>query len=99
MAGGKGGLSGSVGACDLATGVAKDAAWADAAATLAAHMVTTPEDLEPTAARIVAIPGVLGVLLVKSDRMAIQGILPELVRNADSDTLLKITKDVNSQQI
>jgi hypothetical protein len=41
---------------------------------------------------------VLGVLLVKSDRMAIQGMLPELVRNADSDTLLKITRDVNSQQ-
>jgi ApbE superfamily uncharacterized protein (UPF0280 family) len=71
---------------------------ADAAATLAANPVTTPEDLEPTAARIVTIPGVLGVLLVKSDRMAIQGMLPELVRNADSDTLLKITRDVNSQQ-
>ena len=93
------GHSMSMGACDLATVVAKDAALADAAATLAANMVTTPEDLEPTAARIVTISGVLGVLLVKSDRMAIQGMLPELVRNADSDTLLKITKDVNSQQI
>ena len=93
------GHSMSMGACDLATVVAKDAALADAAATLAANLVTMPEDLEPTAARIVAIPGVLGVLLIKSDRMAIQGMLPELVRNADSDTLLKITKDVNSQQI
>ena len=92
------GHSMSMGACDLATVVAKDAALADAAATLAANLVTTPEDLEPTAARIVTIPGVLGVLLVKSDRMAIQGMLPELVRNADSDTLLKITRDVNSQQ-
>ena len=93
------GHSMSMGACDLATVVAKDAALADAAATLAANMVTKPEDLESTAARIVTIPNVLGVLLVKSDRMAIQGMLPELVRNADSDTLLKITKDVNSQQI
>ena len=92
------GHSMSMGACDLATVVAKDAALADAAATLAANLVTTPEDLEPTAAKIVTIPGVLGVLLVKSDRMAIQGMLPELVRNADSDTLLKITRDVNSQQ-
>ncbi len=91
------GHSMSMGACDLATVVAKDAALADAAATLAANLVTMPEDLEPTAARIVAISGVLGVLLIKSDRMAIQGMLPELVRNADSDTLLKITKDVNSQ--
>lgn len=92
------GHSMSMGACDLATVVAKDAALADAAATLAANLVTMPEDLEPTAARIVTLPGVLGVLLVKSDRMAIQGMLPELVRNADSDTLLKITRDVNSQQ-
>ncbi|MBO7535165.1 MAG: hypothetical protein J6T46_14335, partial [Victivallales bacterium] len=93
------GHSMSMGACDLATVVAKDAALADAAATLAANLVATPEDLEPTAARILAVPGVLGVLLVKSDRMAIQGTLPELVRNADSDTLLKITRDVNSQQL
>ena len=93
------GHSMSMGACDLATVVAKDAALADAAATLAANLVATPEDLEPTAARILTAPGVLGVLLVKSDRMAIQGTLPELVRNADSDTLLKITRDVNSQQL
>ncbi|MBO7619698.1 MAG: hypothetical protein J6T06_04250, partial [Victivallales bacterium] len=93
------GHSMSMGACDLATVVAKDAALADAAATLAANLVATPEDLEPTAARILAVQGVLGVLLVKSDRMAIQGTLPELVRNADSDTLLKITRDVNSQQL
>ncbi len=93
------GHSMSMGACDLATVVAKDAALADAAATLAANLVATPDDLEPTAARILAVPGILGVLLVKSDRMAIQGTLPELVRNADSDTLLKITRDVNSQQI
>ena len=93
------GHSMSMGACDLATVVAKDAALADAAATLAANLVATPEDLEPTAARILAVPGVLGVLLVKSDKMAIQGTLPELVRNADSDTLLKITRDVNSQQL
>ena len=93
------GHSMSLGACDLATVVAKDAALADAAATLAANLVATPEDLEPTAARILAVPGVLGVLLVKSDRMAIQGTLPELVRNADSDTLLKITRDVNGQKL
>ena len=93
------GHSMSMGACDLATVVAKDAALADAAATLAANLVATPEDLEPTAARILAVPCVLGVLLVKSDKMAIQGTLPELVRNADSDTLLKITRDVNSQQL
>ena len=91
------GHSKSLGACDLATVVAKDAALADAAATQAANMVSSPEDLEPAAAKILAIPGILGVLLVKKDRMAIQGTLPELVRNADTDTLLKITKDVNSQ--
>ncbi|MBR4416210.1 MAG: UPF0280 family protein [Victivallales bacterium] len=93
------GHSMSMGACDLATVVAKDAALADAAATLAANLVATPDDLEPTAARILAVPGVFGVLLVKSDKMAIQGTLPELVRNTDSDTLLKITRDVNSQQL
>ena len=41
------GHSMSLGACDLATVVARDAALADAAATLAANQVTSPEDLEP----------------------------------------------------
>lgn len=95
---GKMGHSMSFGMCDLATVVSRDAALADAAATLAANLVTAPEDLEPAAARILAIPEVLGVLLVKADRMAIQGTLPELVRNADADTLLKITRDVDGEQ-
>jgi len=75
------GPSFSFGKCDLATVVARDAALADAAATEAANLVKKPEDVQAALERILAIPGVEGVLLVKSDKVGLIGNLPPLVRN------------------
>jgi ApbE superfamily uncharacterized protein (UPF0280 family) len=70
----------SLGACDLATVVAREAALADAAATRAANLVRGPEDIDGVLERIGAVPGILGVLVVKDDRVGMIGRLPELVR-------------------
>ena len=90
------GHSVSFGQCDLATVVARDAALADAAATLAANRVKTPDDLGPALQRILAIDGVDGILLVKTDRLALAGQLPPLVRNRDAELTVKVTRDPRS---
>ncbi len=77
---GKMGHSTSLGRCDLATVVAKDAALADAAATRAANLVRTVEEINPALERIAAIEGVDGVLIVKNDRIGLAGRLPDLVK-------------------
>jgi ApbE superfamily uncharacterized protein (UPF0280 family) len=76
------GRSMSLGDCDLATVVARDAALADAAATKAANSVKTVEDIDRALNKIMAIPGVQGVLLVKNDRVGLMGRLPRLIRSA-----------------
>jgi hypothetical protein len=83
----------SFGGCDLATVVAPDAALADAAATLACNLVRSPQDIELALARISAIPGVRGLMLVKDEHVGLIGDLPRLVRNADPDLTAKVTKD------
>ncbi len=83
----------SLGDCDLATVVATDASLADAAATLAANLVRTPADIDPTLSTIGAIPGIVGALLVKDDRVGLVGDLPPLVRNTDAGSQGKITRD------
>jgi len=50
----------SLGLCDLATMFAKDAAPADAAATRAANLVRTVEDVEKALDTMVAVEGVSG---------------------------------------
>ena len=90
------GHSASFGQCDLATVVSRDAALADAAATLAANMVKTPDDLNSALERILAIEGVDGLLLVKGDRIALAGHLPPLVRNRDAELTVKVTRDPRS---
>ena len=74
------GHSESLGECDLATVVAKDAALADAAATQAANFVRTVEDVDSALERIAGIKGIEGVLIVKDDRVGLAGQLPPLVR-------------------
>lgn len=73
----------SFGDCDLATIVARDGALADAAATLAGNSVRTTADIPPTLERIMTIPGIEAVLLVKDDRVGVAGDVPPLVRCAD----------------
>lgn len=77
---GKMGHSMSLGRCDLATVVAQDAALADAAATQAANLVKTPDDVNAALNRIAAIEGITGVLIVKDDQIGLAGHLPPLVR-------------------
>lgn len=74
------GRSKSLGKCDLATVVAKDAALADAAATQAANLVKVEEDVNPALEHIAAIKGIDGVLIVKNDRVGLAGKLPPLVK-------------------
>jgi len=87
----------SLGACDLATVVARDAALADAAATKAANLVRSPEDIDVALAAIAAINGIDGVLLVQGDRIGLAGNLPELVGARDPDLDLKVTRDPDSE--
>jgi hypothetical protein len=77
---GKMGHSLSFGQCDLATVVAKDAALADAAATLAANLVKTVTDVEPALNQIVSIEGISGVMIVKDGHAGLAGKLPTLVK-------------------
>ena len=77
---GKMGRSKSLGKCNLATAVARDAALADAAATQAANLVRTVEDMDPALKRITAIEGIEGVMIIKNDRVGLAGQLPPLVK-------------------
>jgi len=74
------GHSKSLGECDLATAVARDAALADAAATQAANLVRTVEDVNPALERIAAIEGIEGVMIIKNDRVGLAGKLPPLIK-------------------
>jgi ApbE superfamily uncharacterized protein (UPF0280 family) len=77
---GRMGHSTSLGQCDLATVVSKDAALADAAATRAANLVKTAEDVDNALERIIAIEGVDGVVIIKEARVGLAGQLPPLVK-------------------
>lgn len=89
----------SLGDCDLATVVAADASLADAAATLAANLVRVPADIDAALERVMAIPGIAGVLLVKNERVGLAGNLPPLVRNTDPSSDRKITRDRRSSPL
>ncbi len=81
----------SFGDCDLATVAAKDGALADAAATLACNSVRAAADFERTLAAVSRIPGVLGLLLVKGDDLAMWGELPKVVKADPHETSRKVT--------
>jgi ApbE superfamily uncharacterized protein (UPF0280 family) len=78
---GRMGHSLSLGDCDLATIVARDGALADAAATQAGNWVRSPSDMDGALARILAIPGIQGAVLVKDDRIGLGGRVPRLLRS------------------
>ncbi len=88
---GRMGHSLSLGDCDLCTVVSGSAALADAAATLGGNLVKKESDLGPAAERLVSIPGIDGVLLIKNEQIAVAGKLPEIIRHTDADGLNKIT--------
>ena len=88
---GKMGHSVSFGDCDLATVTSRDAALADAAATLACNLVRRPDDIDSALEQVAAIPGVTGLLIVKDERVGLAGELPELIRHTDSALAAKVT--------
>ncbi|MDC7223502.1 MAG: UPF0280 family protein [Spirochaetales bacterium] len=83
----------SLGRCDLATVISRDASLADGAATLAGNLVKTAADLEPAVNRILEIEGILGVFLVKGEKIGLGGNLPELVSLNAPDITAKISRD------
>jgi ApbE superfamily uncharacterized protein (UPF0280 family) len=83
----------SFGACDLATVASHNASLADAAATQAANLVKTADDLDDTLEEIGAIEGIDGVLLVHGDHIGLIGRLGELVPNRDVQLRVKVTRD------
>jgi ApbE superfamily uncharacterized protein (UPF0280 family) len=82
----------SLGRCDLATVISKDAALADAAATKACNMVKSVRNIELTLNKLIEIPGINGILIVKDDSIGMIGELPEIIRNKDEHLKNKITK-------
>jgi ApbE superfamily uncharacterized protein (UPF0280 family) len=78
---GRMGHSVSLGACDLATVVARDASLADAAATRAANLVRCEADIAPALDTIAGLEAVDGVLIVKDAKLGFKGSLPELIRS------------------
>jgi uncharacterized protein len=77
---GKMGHSTSLGQCDLAVVVARDASLADTAATRAANLVKQAEEINAALEQIGGIDGVDGVLIAKDQAVGIVGKLPTLVR-------------------
>ena len=93
------GHSVSLGKCDLATVFSHSGALADAAATFACNLVREEKDIAPTVERIMEIKGVLGILMIKNDKVGLGGEIPELVQNSDPGMLHNVTRDENSNFI
>ena len=93
---GKMGHSFSFSDCDLATVAAKNAALADAAATLACNLAESERVIDSVMEHITNIPGIDGVLIIKDDKIGVAGDLPEIVKHTDSRFSSKITRDKGS---
>ena len=87
------GHSTSFGKCDLATVVSVDGALADTAATQACNYVKREEDIQAALDKIISIDGILGILIIKNDKIGIAGRFPEIVKNLDNNAEGKVTKD------
>lgn len=81
----------SLGKADLVTVCSKNAALADSAATLGGNLIQKAEDLEPTAEKLAAIPGVTGCLIIFKDKLALAGSMPPLVK-LTGDLRNKVTR-------
>ena len=87
----------SVGNCELATVIAKEAALADSAATLVCNSISKQEDVEQVLDTVGSIEGIQGILVVKDNNVGLWGKLPQIVRNTDTQTVAKITRDPRSE--
>ena len=82
----------SLGNCNLTTVFSRSGALADAAATRACNMVKSSADIQSTLNEISAIPGILGLMIIKGDSVGMAGDLPEIISNADPEMMNKITR-------
>ncbi len=82
----------SLGNCNLTTVFSKSGALSDAAATQACNMVKTTSDIQSTLNEISAIPGILGLMIIKGESVGMAGDLPEIISNADPEMMNKITQ-------
>lgn len=86
----------SMGRCDLATVTSKNAAMADAAATLACNLVSRVGDIDKAMARIIDIDEIDGICIIKDDKIGIAGSLPRIIKHTDKRFAEKITRDKDS---
>jgi ApbE superfamily uncharacterized protein (UPF0280 family) len=80
----------SLGHCDLACVLSRDAALADAAATRACNSVKTHRDIQPTLEMIVSIPNVSGIMIVEEGQIGLAGNVPPLVEHSDASMMNKV---------
>jgi len=83
----------SFGNCDLATVSSDNAALADAAATLACNLVTSVDLINPVMGKVLQIPGIRGILIIKDDKIGMAGKLPDLIKHTDPRFPEKVTRD------
>lgn len=86
----------SFGDCDIFTVFSKDAALADAAATLGCNSVRSPGDLESVLNKIVAIDGILGAIAIRDGNFGAAGTIPEIIRSGDPGLEGKVSADPRS---
>ncbi len=84
----------SLGDCNLATIFSKSGALADAAATRACNLIKSKHDIQRILDNISAIPGILGLMIIKGDNVGIAGNIPEIISNADPEMMNKITRSL-----
>jgi ApbE superfamily uncharacterized protein (UPF0280 family) len=87
------GHSMSLGHCQLASIVSKNAALADAVATAVCNSVHTASDIQGMLDKTMMIPGVQGVLIVEEGHVGLAGEFPTLVRHGEEDLTAKIFSD------
>ena len=83
----------SFGNCDLASVFSKKSYVADAVATAVANRVKEENDIEPTLKWALKLKDVIGVLIVKDDKVGIMGDTQKLVSNKDAALKEKVTKE------
>ncbi|MDD3694948.1 MAG: UPF0280 family protein [Lentisphaeria bacterium] len=93
---GKMGHALSLGCCDLACVVAKDAALADAAATRAGNLVQENNELQACLDQVMQISGLAGVMLIRGQQIGMAGKLPRLVKQAPGNSAALLTRDKNA---
>ena len=84
----------SLGNCNLTTVFSTSGALADAAATRACNLVKNTSDIQGVLDEISALPGILGLTIIKEESIGMAGDIPEIISNADPEMMNKITRSL-----